>query len=457
MAQQAGLNRRAFLRNAGMTAVAGVVGGATAVRPLAAGSSFQAHPNGRFDFDTPLNRIGTNCVKYDQQIARYGKDSIRVGMGVADMDFRTAPAITTALRERLEHENWGYLEMPDSFPESIVNWNKRRYNVTINPSELVISSGVYPGMIAAMQTFCPPGSKVLLQTPTYSGFYGMLRSAKVLPEESPMRLVNGRYEIDFDDLERRITHETHALILCNPQNPTGNCWTEAEMMRLGEICLRRRVVVLSDEIHCDFVTRGQKYTPFSNLPDKAIVANSLTFKAASKSFSLAAHKVGWFFSDNADLMARVRANHRADISTLGVVANQAAYSEAGEDWLDQCVSYLDANFDFTMDFIGSRLPGIKAYKPEGTYLAWLDVSDLAARLGAARLAAEANRTKAPGAADLTPEQMVERYFVTEAHVQLNQGQSYGPGGVNHMRMNIATSRQMLERGLTNMANAVKRL
>lgn len=440
-----------------MTAVAGVVGGATAVRPLAAGSSFQAHPNGRFDFDTPLNRIGTNCVKYDQQIARYGKDSIRVGMGVADMDFRTAPAITTALRERLEHENWGYLDMPDSFPESIVNWNKRRYNVTINPSELVISSGVYPGMIAAMQTFCPPGSKVLLQTPTYSGFYGMLRAAKVLPEESPMRLVNGRYEIDFDDLERRITHETHALILCNPQNPTGNCWTEAEMMRLGEICLRRRVVVLSDEIHCDFVTRGQKYTPFSNLPDKAIVANSLTFKAASKSFSLAAHKVGWFFSDNADLMARVRANHRADISTLGVVANQAAYSEAGEDWLDQCVSYLDTNFDFTLDFIQSRMPGITVHKPEGTYLAWLDVSDLAARLGAERLAAEANRTKAPGAVDLTPEQMIERYFVTEAHVQLNQGQSYGPGGANHMRMNIATSRQMLEQGLTNMANAVKKL
>jgi cysteine-S-conjugate beta-lyase len=457
MSQRAGLNRRSFLRNAGMTAVAGVVGGATSFRPAAAGASFEPLTNGRYDFDTPLNRIGTNCVKYDQQIARYGEDSVSVGMGVADMDFRTAPAITEALKERLMHENWGYLDMPASFAESIVSWNKRRYNVTIDPQQLVISSGVYPGIIAAMQTFCPPGSKVLLQTPTYSGFYGMLRSAKVLPEESQMRLVNGRYEIDFEDLERRITHETHALILCNPQNPTGNCWTEAELMRLGELCLRRRVVVLSDEIHCDFVTRGQKYTPFSNLPDKAIVANSMTFKAASKSFSLAAHKVGWFFSDNADYMARVRANHRADINTLGVVANEAAYSAAGEDWLDQCLEYLDGNFDFTMDFISTRMPAIKAYKPEGTYLSWIDVTEVADRLGAARLAAEANRAKAPGAPDLTPEQMVERFFVREARVQLNQGQSYGPGGASHMRMNIATSRTLLEQGLTNMANAVRRL
>jgi cystathionine beta-lyase len=456
MSQQTGLNRRAFLRNAGMTAVAGVVGGTASIAPVEASRLFGSS-NGRFDFDTPYNRIGTSCVKYDQQIAKYGKDSITVGMGVADMDFRTAPAITNALKARLEHENWGYLDMPPAFAELIVDWNTRRYQETIDPAQLVISSGVYPGIIAALQTFCPPGSKVLLQTPTYSGFYGMLRFAKVLPEESPMKVVNGRYAFDFDDLERRISHETHALILCNPQNPTGNCWTEGELMRLGEICLRRRVIVLSDEIHCDFVTKGQKYTPFGNLPDRGIVRNSLTFKAASKSFSLAAHKVGWFYSTNPDLMARVRVNHRADISTLGVVANQAAYSADGEAWLSECVDYLDGNFDFALDFISTRMPMIKAYKPEGTYLSWLDVTEVSERLGAVRLAAEANRTREPGTPELTPEQMIERFFVREAQVQLNQGQSYGVGGVNHMRMNIATSRRMLELGLTNMANAVRKL
>ncbi|MDP1568467.1 MAG: aminotransferase class I/II-fold pyridoxal phosphate-dependent enzyme [Vicinamibacterales bacterium] len=439
-----------------MTAVAGVVGGATAVRPAAAGASVQRPTNGRYDFDTPLNRIGTMSVKYDQQITKYGKDSISVGMGVADMDFRVPPAITNALAKRIEHECWGYLDMPPAFADSIVAWNKRRYNQTIDPALLQISSGVYPGLIAAMQTFCPPGSKVILQTPTYNGFYGMLDFAKVTREESPMKIVNGRYTFDFEDLERRITHETHALILCNPQNPTGNVWTEAELTRLGEICLRRRVIVLSDEIHCDFVTKGQAYVPFGNLPDKDIVRNSMTFKAASKSFGLAAHKVGWFFSDNPEFMARVRANHRADISTLGVVANHAALTEGGE-WLDQLVEYLDANHDFTLDFISTKMPSIKAYKPESTYLSWIDVTEVAERIGAARLAAEANRTKAPGAADLTPEQMVERFFVREARVQLNQGASYGPGGANHMRMNLGTSRQMLEEGLTNMANAVRRL
>lgn len=439
-----------------MTAVAGVVGGTASITPASAGALVKAG-NDTYDFDTPYDRFGTDCVKYDRQIDRYGKDSIIVGMGVADMDFRAAPAITAALQARLAHENWGYLEMPPEFVEGVIDWNRRRYGVAINPDLFTVSSGVYPGIIAALQTFCPPGSKVLLQTPTYSGFYGMISFAKLVPEESPMKLVNGRYQMDFDDLERRISHDTNAIILCNPQNPTGNCWTEADLTRLGEICLRRRVVVLSDEIHCDFVTKGQKYTPFSNLPDKAVVANSMTFKAASKSFSLAAHKVGWFFSDNPDYMARVRANHRADISTLGVVANKAAYTPAGEDWLNQAVEYLDGSFDFTMDFISTRLPSVKAYKPEGTYLTWLDVTEVAERIGAARLAEEANRSKAPGTADVTPETMVERFFVKEARVQLNQGGSYGAGGANHMRMNIATSRKQLELGLTNMANAVRKL
>ena len=440
-----------------MTAVAGVVGGAGVAPPEAAAAVIRQRPvSGRYDFDTPLNRIGTMSVKYDRQIANYGPGSIEVGMGVADMDFRVPPAITNALAKRIEHECWGYLDMPPAFAESIVAWNKQRYNQTIDPALLQISSGVYPGLIAAMQTFCPPGSKVILQTPTYNGFYGMLDFAKVKREESPMKFVNGRYPFDFEDLERRITHETHALILCNPQNPTGNCWTEAELMRLGEICLRRRVIVLSDEIHCDFVTKGHTYVPFGNLPDKDIVRNSMTFKAASKSFGLAAHKVGWFFSDNPEFMARVRENHRADISTLGVVANHAALTEGGE-WLDQLVEYLDANHDFTLDFISTKMPMIKGYKPEGTYLSWVDVTEVAERIGATRLAEEANRAKKPGTADLTPEQIVERFFVREAHVQLNQGASYGVGGANHMRVNLATSRKMLEQGLTNMANAVRKL
>ncbi len=149
--------------------------------------------------------------------------------------------------------------MPRSFTDGIVKWNQRRYGVTINPDQMLVTTGVHPALIAAIKAFSPTGSKVLVQTPTYNGFFGDIRVAGCLAEESPLKLANGRYSMDFDDLERRIGHDTHSLILCNPQNPTGNCWSREDLMRVGEICTRRRVVVFADEIHCDFVTRGHKY------------------------------------------------------------------------------------------------------------------------------------------------------------------------------------------------------
>ena len=459
MLENNGLNRRSFLRNAGMTALVGAVGsrtplGATAIAAAAA-------TNGKFDFDTPYNRFGTDSVKYDQQIRVYGKDSVQVGMGIADMDFKVAPVITKALKERLEHENWGYLDMGGtlgkSMTEHIVSWNKKRYGITVNPDNLVMTTGVHPGIIAALRVFSPPGTKVLLNTPTYNGFYGDLTYTTTIAEEVPMRLVNGRYSIDFDEFDHHISHDTNAYILCNPQNPTGNCWSQADLMKIGEICLRRRVVVLADEIHCDFVQKGQKYTPFASLPDKAIVNNSITFKAASKSFGLAAMKCAWFFSDNADYLARVKAMNRADLTTLGMISSHAAY-EGGEDWLNQCVEYIDGNHDYVTQYIAANIPTIKCVKPQGTYLAWLDVSGIAEKIGAKDMAAEANKKNMGGSgrnATVTPEQMVEKYLVRHAKVHLNQGASYGLGGANHMRMNIATSRKTLEVAMNNLSSALK--
>ncbi|MGE0463548.1 MAG: MalY/PatB family protein [Vicinamibacterales bacterium] len=415
--------------------------------------AFAPGPNGKFDFDAPYNRFGTNSVKYDQQIRVFGPNSIDVGMGIADMDFRAAPSITTALQDRLKHENWGYLDMPDSFAEGIIAWNKKRYGVDIPPDQLVITMGVHPGLIAALKTFSPVGSKVLLTTPTYNGFYGDLRASQTVAEESLMKFVNGRYELDFDDFERRIGPGTYSFILCNPQNPTGNCWSEADLMRIGEICLKRGVIVLADEIHCDFVGKGQKYTPFASLPDKAIVNNSVTFKAASKSFGLAAHKTAWFYSTNPELMKRIKVEHRADLNTLGIIANQAAYS-GGEDWLNQVVEYVDGNHAFAVDFIKKNIPAFKAYHPQGTYLMWLDVTALAEKIDARGQAERHNRSKAANEPTRTPEQIVERWLVKNARVHLNAGHSYGKGGENHMRMNIATSRRTLEKALTNMANAL---
>jgi len=449
MAHESGLNRRTFLQHAGMTAAWGVVG-AKAASGAQAQSAKTTHAG--FDFDEVYNRFGTDSTKFDRQIRLFGKDSIEVGMGIADMDFRAAPAITQALKDRLQHENWGYLDNQRMIVDSVITWNKQRYGVDIEPNQMVISAGVHPALISAMATFCPRGSKVLMTTPVYNGFYSDLRYLQLPAEESPMKLVNGRYTIDFDDFERRISHDTNVFLLCNPQNPTGNVWSADDLLRLGEICLRRRVVVLADEIHCDFVNKGHKYTPFASLPNKAVVDNSITFKAASKSFGLAAHKVAWFYSTNDDLMTRVKANHWVDLNTLGLIANQAAY-DGGEDWLNQVVSYIDGTHSFAEQFIKAKIPAIKWVKPEGTYLAWLDVTEVAERIGA-RAQAEA-ATKAEGRL-VTPETIVEHFFVKHAKVHLNQGASYGLGGANHMRMNIATSRKLVERALTNMADALNK-
>jgi cystathionine beta-lyase len=465
MSQAAGLDRRSFLKNAGLTALAGAVGTtgvsltvgavATAASPAPvgnAGNAGTAEPGAKFDFDTPFSRIGTDSTKWDRQIEVYGKDNIAVGMGIADMDFKAAPAITQALSERLRHENWGYLTIPRAFPDGIVQWNKRRHGITVNPDLLAVTTGVHPALIAALRTFSPPGSKVLVQTPTYNGFFSDIRFVGCRAEESPLKLVDGRYSMDFDDLERRISHDTNSLILCNPQNPTGNVWSREDLTRLGEICTRRRVVVLADEIHCDFVNKGHTYTPYATLANKDIVMNSITFKAASKSFGLAAMKCAWYFSDNADYMTRVKANDRVDLTTLGMIASQAAYA-GGEEWLNQVVSYIDGNHDFVASYVGAHMPLVKVVKPQGTYLSWLDVSQVAERIGAKALAAEASRN----GTTVTPETMVERHFVKHAKVHMNQGASYGQVGAGRMRMNIATSRKTLELALNNLAGALRRL
>jgi len=452
MSQNDGRNRRAFLRNAGMTAVVGALGRGSS---LAAADNSSA-PHGKYDFDTPYNRIGTDSMKWDTPIATYGRENIAVGMGIADMDFRCAPAISQALRERMQHEVWGYLsDIPRSFTDGIIKWNKRRYGIDINPDLLVVNNGVHPGIIAALKTFSPPGSRVLLQTPVYNGFYSDLTFVGCQPEESPMKLVDGRYSMDFDDLERRIGPDTKTMILCNPQNPTGNCWSREDLTTVGEICTRRGVVVLADEIHCDFIMKGNKYTPYCSLDNKEIVRNSITFKAASKSFGLAAMKCAWFFSDNADYISKVQANNRVDLTTLGMIATRAAYAGGG-DWMVQMVAYIDSNHDFVESFIRANIPLIKTVKPQATYFAWLDVSGAIDKIGAKEQAAQANKNRPASTSPITPEAILERYLVMNAKVHMNPSAWHGGGVAGHMRMNIATSRKTLEFALTSMANALKK-
>ncbi|MDE2981354.1 MAG: aminotransferase class I/II-fold pyridoxal phosphate-dependent enzyme [Gemmatimonadota bacterium] len=453
MPRHSGLSRRIFLRSAGTTALLGAAGATGA----AARATDRPHPPAQpfppalddYDFDEVYDRMGTDSVRWDRAVDQFG-DGIVAGMGVADMDFRAAPCITRALAERCTHENWGYMHRPGSYAEAVAEWNHRRYGVEIDPSTIVFTTGVHPGLIAALHTFSPPGTRVLLQTPTYSGFYTDVRFSRTVADDSPMLVdADGRYSIDWDDFERR-ARRCNTFILCNPQNPTGNCWSPEDLTRMGEICLRHRVIVLADEIHCDFVTAGNTYTPFASLPDKELVDNSLTFKSASKSFSLAAMKVAWYHTTNPDLLERVKLNTRADLSTLGMVASRAALKQ-GEPWLDDLLAYLDANHDFATSFVRDKLPGITHHKGQGTYLAWLNVAGFADRIGAAETAA---RESAEATNDVTAERIVQRWFAERAGVFLNPGSNYGTGGEGYMRMNLASPRAIVERALNNMAAAV---
>ena len=244
-----------------MTALAGAVGaaGAATVSTAAAAGAPPYLRNGKYDFDTIYSRVGSDSVKWDSQIAIFG-DKVKVGMGIADMDFRAAPCIAEAMMERLQHENWGYLsaESYNAYREAIADWNHDRYGYELDPASIVFATGVHPGLIATLKTFSPPASQVLMMTPTYNGFYSDLRHSRTIKNESEMVFENGRYSIDWDDFEARMTADTQSLLLCNPQNPTGNVWTEAELLRIGELCLKHQVFVLADEIHADFVRTGKK-------------------------------------------------------------------------------------------------------------------------------------------------------------------------------------------------------
>ncbi len=469
-----GTDRRSFLTGAGRGASVLALGPLLA--SVSSGAAQAAAPmGGKFDFDTPYNRIGTDCVKWDQPLRDEKMPKIIAGMGIADMDFECAPVVTAALQKRINNHNWGY-EMLDidlllgiaggsQFIKGIIEWNRKRYGITnITPTNLGVTTGVHSGIMPALRAFAPPGSKVLMATPIYNAFYFDLYGSKLVANESVMKFVNGQYEIDWADFEKRASDPaTKTTILCNPHNPVGRVWTKAELTRYGEICTKHNVKILSDEIHCDFVGKGQKYTAFATLDDKKIVDNSITFKAASKTFSLAGLKCAWFFATDPAVFKAVQFWNRSEVSTLGITSSEAAYA-GGESWMTQCVDYIDGNQQFANDYIKKNIPLIKVgNKPQGTYLAWLDVTGVSDKIGAKAMADAENKKPQPnnfitGKPNfVVPDDFVGHWFAKNAFVAMNTGSSYGTGGINHMRMNIATSRKTLTAALDSIAAATKKL
>ena len=364
------VDRRKFLTVAGFTA--GAFGMQESLATIDDASS-----GGKYDFDEVVDRTGSNCIKWDRAIEHLrqrqhpGRDDHR-GHGLPCRRLRSPKA----LKKRIEHDVWGYGQQPPTYKQAIADWAKERHGEDIDTDLILHTAGVHEGIISSLRAFAPRGSKVILQTPAYSTFYLDIRKSGCVPSECPLKSANGRYEMDFETLERTIDDQTRALILCNPNNPTGNCWAAEDLMTLGEICTRRGIVVLADEVHCDLTRGGVRYTPYGTLDNEEIVRNSITLKSTSKPFNLAATKIGYLYSGNEDYIARIQATGHNDwLNILGFIACNAAYSEGG-DWLDQAKVYIDGNMDFVDEYVRSRMPGVSFVKPEGTYLAWLDFSDI---------------------------------------------------------------------------------
>lgn len=443
MSNDWGLNRRNFLKGAGMTALASAAP-ATVIADDDEGAPL--FRSGNYDFETVYDRAEQNCARWDSPARRYPGGEFKYGMGVATMDFECAPCITDALAERCKHRTWGYMSSTDSLKEAIAEFNAERNNLELDPSAIQLSSGVYPGMIASLRTFSRPGTKVALLSPNYSGFYYMTRHTYTIADDSKMYLQDGRYEIDWDDLETRLANpETQSMIVCNPQNPTGNVWREDELLKIGELCLKNNVVVLSDEIHSDFVRPGHEFVPFARLPDEAIVANSLSFNSASKTFNMAGMKNAYWHSTDPKLLERVKHNHFSTVSTLGCVANEAAYRE-GSEWLDQLLAYLDDNHKYVESYVTENMPGVGYTRPEGTYLTWLDFSKTMDAIGAEEMAVRK---------EVTPEVYFQDWLVMNSGVYINPGSNYGLGGPGNMRFNVGSSRKVIKAALDAMAGAVK--
>lgn len=376
----------------------------------------------KYDFDQVIPRRGTDSYKWDSA----GSPDV-LPMWVADMDFRTAPAIVDALRRRVEHGIFGYTRVPDSYYEAVTGWFARRHGWAIDRGWMLYTSGVVPAISAVIKALTRPGDKVLVQTPVYNCFFSSIRNNGCGMVASPLVPVGNTYVMDYDDLEQKLSDpQVKVMLLCNPHNPVGRVWKREELVRLGDMCIRHGVTVVSDEIHCELVFPGHRYTPFASISEK-FLQHSVTCLSPSKAFNIAGLQIANIVCIDAALRAKIdRAindNEVCDVNPFGVIATQAAYNE-GEEWLDQLIGYLHANYLYMQDFCSENLPQFPLTTLEGTYLVWMDCRTL----------------------DL-PSEELERRLVAEAGLWLNAGTMYGTEGEGFMRWNIACPRTTLAEGL----------
>lgn len=389
----------------------------------------------QYNFDEIIDRRNTNSLKWDFAVER-GRPADVLPLWVADMDFPAPQPVLDALERAVRHGIFGYSDVKSGYYDALAAWFSRRFGWETRPEWLVKTPGVVFALAMAVRALTNPGDAVLLQPPVYYPFFSVVRDNNREVVENPLVYQNGRYEIDFADLEEKIVrHSGKLLLLCSPHNPVGRVWTEAELRRIGEICQRYGVYVVSDEIHCDFTLPGYPHTVFLRA-NPALAERTVICTAPSKTFNLAGLQASNIWIPGAEVRKKVqkeidRAGY-SQLNALGLVACQAAY-EGGGEWLDQLKDYLRENLGFLRAFLAERLPQVKLAEPDGTYFAWLDCSGL----GLCR-------------------RELNDLVVNRARLWLDAGHIFGGGADQFQRVVLACPHATLREALERLERAINR-
>jgi len=386
----------------------------------------------RYDFDNIPPREGSNSVKYDGRSRVFGRADV-IPMWVADMDFEVAPCIVRALQKRAAYPIYGYSLTPKSCYDTILNWFGSRHGWAIEQQWINFIPGVVPGLAFAIRAVSAPGEKIVINTPVYHLFAQMVQNnGRTLVESRLIETGNLHYTFDWDDLDAKLAG-ARAILLCNPQNPTGRVFTREELLRFGELCIKHDVVIISDEIHSDLIMQPYRHVPIASLSGD-VAGRTISLFAPSKTFNLAGLTTSYFLTSDAALRQRLRkeldASHLGS-NIFGTVALEAAYFK-GAEWLRQVIEYISANMRYVEKFLSKHLPRIKTHRSEGTYMMWLDCRALG----------------------LTQSELVD-FMALRAGVGFNDGAMFGPGGEGFMRINVATSREIVERAMEQLAAACR--
>lgn len=355
-------------------------------------------------------------------------------MWIADMDFKVADEILEALKKPINDGVLGYNYLPDSFFESIINWVEENHNWKIKKEWIIFSAGVVPGINIAINAFSKENEGIIIQPPVYSPFYRVIENNKRKAVENPLVCDGDKHKMDISGLKNRIDENTKVALLCNPHNPVGRVWKREELEDFGHACIDNNILIVSDEIHCDMAFKGHKHIPFASISDK-FAMNSITFMAPSKTFNIA----GLYASVAIIPSEEIRGKYCSTVETMelihtnifSAVGFEAAYNH-GKEWIEEALIYIEDNADFAIDYIEKNMPEIKTYKPDGTFLLWLDFRSLGKTIGE-----------------------MDNILTSKGRVKLNNGADYGTGGEGFFRLNIGCPREILKEGLKRIKQAIR--